>query len=70
VFGFISIRHGEEGSVYDSDGDEGFYEQQPGGLQVDVDDLMKELGMFRKRVKDDHVRFAGEDHGHFELPVH
>lgn len=62
----------DDESEYDSDGDEGFYEQ-PAGLQVDVDDLMKELGLFRRRVADDHVRFGGgggESFASGGLPVH
>ncbi|PNS19315.1 Kinesin-related protein 1 [Sphaceloma murrayae] len=40
-----------------SDSDDG-YESAPADWQMDVDDLMKELGMFKRRVADDHVRFG------------
>ncbi|KAF4553863.1 Kinesin heavy chain-like protein 3 [Elsinoe fawcettii] len=44
---------------YASDEDDG-YESAPQDWQLDVDDLMKELGMFKRRVADDHVRFNME----------
>ncbi|KAF2148263.1 kinesin-domain-containing protein [Myriangium duriaei CBS 260.36] len=47
----------DDESEYMSDEDQE-YEGAPATWQVDVDDLMSELGMFRKRVADDHERFG------------
>ncbi|GAM90654.1 hypothetical protein ANO11243_086990 [Dothideomycetidae sp. 11243] len=47
----------DEESEWSSD-EEGQYEGAPVAWQVDIDDLMSDLGMFRRKVADDHERFG------------
>lgn len=46
----------DDESEYASEEDENYHETP--AWQVDIDDIMKDLGMFRKRVADDHERFG------------